>query len=595
MIGVNTSIDRRASIIKPAAMSNSPKRLRVALAQVNPTVGDIDGNRRLAIGSIARARDAGADLVVLPELTLPGYPAEDLYLKRHFTLANQRALDRLAAETSGIVATVGFAEPTPATPERDPDAPATRRARNALAVLEDGAVAAVYRKRRLPNYGVFDEARYFEPGSDPLVYPVKQVPVGLTICEDVWEAGPPASLEAEAGAELIVNPSASPYLRGKGIARERMLAARARLYGVPFAFCNLVGGQDELVFDGHSFVVDAEGDVVARARQFEEDLIVWELGGSEAASVTDLLDDLDEVYAALRVGLRDYVHKNGFEHVLIALSGGIDSALVALVAVDTLGAERVTCVVMPSPYSSPETQEDARRIAANLGAELIEIPIDRAMRAYDELLPELIAEADGGGDGPRAEQRRPPGARATGRPASLELAAENIQARIRGNLMMALSNARGWLVLTTGNKSELSVGYATLYGDMAGGFAVIKDVPKTLVYRLVERRNRLAGRDLIPASVFERPPSAELRPNQRDEDSLPPYELLDRVLEAYVEGDRSREEIVDGGISVEIVDEVIRMVDRAEYKRRQAPPGIRITPKAFGRDRRLPITNRFGG
>jgi NAD+ synthase (glutamine-hydrolysing) len=576
-------------------MPNSPKRLRIALAQVNPTVGDIEANRRLASEWIARARDAGADLVVLPELTLPGYPAEDLYLKRHFTLANQRALDRLAAETAGIVAAVGYAEPVPPAPERDPDAPTARRARNALAVLEDGAVAAVYRKRRLPNYGVFDEARYFQPGSEPLVYPVRQVPVGLTICEDVWEQGPPASIEAEAGAALILNPSASPYLRGKGIARERMLAARARLYGVPFVFCNLVGGQDELVFDGHSFIVDAEGEVVARARQFEEDLLIWDLGGSERASVADLLDDLDEVYAALRVGLRDYVRKNGFEHVLIALSGGIDSALVALVAVDALGAERVTCVVMPSPYSSAETQGDARRIAANLGVELIEIPIERAMRAYDEMLPELISEAGGDDDGPRAEQRRPPEARATGRPASLELAAENIQARIRGNLVMALSNARGWLVLTTGNKSELSVGYATLYGDMAGGFAVIKDVPKTLVYRLVERRNQLAGRDLVPASVLERAPSAELRPDQRDEDSLPPYELLDRVLEAYVEGDRSREEIIDAGVPADVVDEVIRMVDRAEYKRRQAPPGVRITPKAFGRDRRLPITNRFGG
>jgi NAD+ synthase (glutamine-hydrolysing) len=566
-------------------MSTPPNRLRVALVQIDPTVGDIAGNRTLISEWIGRAREAGADLVVVPELALSGYPAEDLYLKRHFTLANQRALDRLAAEVEGIVAMVGFAEPAPAVSRRAPDAPGARPARNAVAVLEDRAVAALYRKRRLPNYGVFDEARYFEPGGDPLIYPVKEVAVGVTICEDIWEEGPPASLEVEAGAELIVNPSASPYYRGKGSTRERMIAARARRYGVPFAFCNMVGGQDELVFDGHSFVVDATGEVVARGRQFEEDLVVWELGGSAARPLAELLDDLDEVYEALRTGLRDYVRKNGFDHVVLALSGGIDSALVALIAVETLGAEHVTCVVMPSPHSSAETQADARMIAANLGAELIEIPIESAMRAYDQLLPE-IAAPDG------SERGR---AGAIGRPSSREVAAENIQARVRGNLMMALSNARGWLVLTTGNKSELSVGYATLYGDMAGGFAVIKDVPKTLVYRLVERRNRLAGRELIPASVLERPPSAELRPGQRDQDSLPPYELLDRVLEAYVEGDRSPEEIVAQGIPASVVDAVIRMVDRAEYKRRQAPPGIRITPKAFGRDRRLPITNRFGG
>jgi NAD+ synthase (glutamine-hydrolysing) len=566
-------------------MPDPAKRLRIALAQVNSTVGDIEGNRRLISKAIAQARDAGADLVVLPELSLPGYPAEDLYLKRHFTLANQRAVEQLASEATGIVAMVGFAEPSPPAPPRAPDAPGMRPARNSLAVLDDGAIVATYRKRRLPNYGVFDEARYFEPGGEPLVHQVRGVAVGLTICEDVWEEGPPASLEAEAGAELIVNPSASPYLRGKGTARERMLADRGRRYGVPFAFCNLVGGQDELVFDGHSFVVDAAGDVVARGLQFAPDMVVWELGGSAAAPVAELLEDLDEVYEALRLGLRDYVRKNGFAHVVIALSGGIDSALVALVAVDALGAEHVTCVVMPSPHSSAETQSDARRIAASLGAELIEIPIEAAMRAYHELLPEIAL-------GPAQHDAA---VRETGRPASEGLAAENVQARIRGNLIMALSNARGWLVLTTGNKSELSVGYATLYGDMAGGFAVIKDVPKTLVYRLVERRNELAGRELVPASVLERPPSAELRPGQRDEDSLPPYDLLDRVLEAYVEGDRSREEIVDDGVPAEVVDEVIRMVDRAEYKRRQAPPGIRITPKAFGRDRRLPITNRFGG
>ncbi|HSI79876.1 MAG TPA: NAD+ synthase [Solirubrobacterales bacterium] len=547
-------------------MAGPPESLRVALAQINPTVGDLGGNARLILAAIGDAREAGADLVVLPELCLPGYPAEDLYLKRHFTEANQRALEELAGEVTGIVALVGFAEPAPSSPRAD-DAPRSRPARNALAVIEDGAVAAVYRKHRLPNYGVFDEARYFEPGTEPAVWMVAGVPVGLTICEDVWEEGAPASLAVDAGATVIVNASASPYLRGKGSARELMLADRARRYGVPFAFCNMVGGQDELVFDGHSFVAGPGGEILARGCQFEPDMVIWETAENRPPSrLAEPLDDLEEVYAALRLGLADYVRKNGFEHVVIALSGGIDSALVVLVAVDALGPERVSCVIMPSPHSSAETQADARAIAANLDVEAIEIPIEPAMHAYAEMLPELAG-----------------------------VAAENIQARIRGNIVMALSNARGWLVLTTGNKSEMSVGYATLYGDMAGGFAVIKDVPKTLVYRLVERRNELAGRELVPGSVLERPPSAELRPGQTDQDSLPPYDLLDRVLEAYVEADRSRAEIVASGIPAEIVDEVIRMVDRAEYKRRQAPPGIRITPRAFGRDRRLPITNRFGG
>jgi NAD+ synthase (glutamine-hydrolysing) len=564
-------------------MADATKPLRIALAQLNPTVGDIDGNASLVADWIARARGAGADLVVFPELTLPGYPPEDLLLKPHFLAANQRALERLAADASGIVAMVGFAEPTGLEADARHDAPKPRPAHNALAVLSNGRVAAVYRKQRLPNYGVFDEARYFEPGTDPMVHAVDGVEIGLTICEDVWEPGPPASLEAQAGAALIVNPSGSPYLRGKGRDREEMFADRARAYGVPFAFCNLVGGQDELVFDGHSFVVDAGGSVVARARQFEEDLLVCELGGG--APVAELLGDLDEVYAALTLGLRDYVAKNGFEHVLVAVSGGIDSALVALIAVDALAPERVTCVVMPSPHSSPETQADAREIAENLGTELIELPIEPAMQAYDQLLG---IDGNRPATGAFLHEQEP----AAGSPG---LAAENIQARIRGNLLMAISNARGWLVLTTGNKSELSVGYATLYGDMAGGFAVIKDVPKTLVYRLVERRNERSGRELVPPSVIERAPSAELRPDQRDEDSLPPYDLLDRVLEAYVERDTSREEMVAAGLPGDVVDEVIALVDRSEYKRRQAPPGIRITSKAFGRDRRLPITNRYRG
>jgi len=542
--------------------------MRVALAQIDPTVGDIDGNSAKVAEWIGRAREEGADLVIFPELCIPGYPAEDLYLKRHFLEANRRAVDQLAAAATGITALVGFAELI-ADDDGRTDSP---RAHNSLAVLADGEVRAVYRKNRLPNYAVFDEQRYFVPGDgpatlDPAEGIAVEFKVGLTVCEDVWAPGGPAQEEAEAGAQLIANPSGSPYHRGKGREREEMFAERAREYGAHFAFCNLVGGQDELVFDGHSFLLGPDGELLARAAQFEEELLVCEVPGGADCRRAEPLGDLDEVYSALTLGLRDYVEKNGFGHVGLALSGGIDSALVAQLAVDALGPERVTCVVMPSPHSSDETQGDARKIAANLGCELLEFQIAPIMDSYGGALGDSVAG----------------------------LAAENIQARIRGNLMMALSNRHGWLVLTTGNKSEMSVGYATLYGDMAGGFAVIKDVPKELVYALVRRRNETAGEEQVPASVLDRPPSAELRPDQRDSDSLPPYELLDRILEAYVERDLGREEMIAEGMPAETIDEVIRMVDRAEYKRRQAAPGIRITPKAFGKDRRLPITNRFGG
>lgn len=532
--------------------------MRIALAQIDPTVGDIDGNTAKIAEWIGRAAGEGADLTVFPELCVPGYPAEDLYLKRHFVAASQASVERLAASTHGTAALVGFAEPVA-------DGGDYRHAHNSVALLADGEVRAVYRKCRLPNYAVFDEQRYFVPAAEPLVVEVAGTAIGLTICEDLWEPGPPASIEAERGATLIANPSGSPYHRGKGREREAMFAERARAYGTPILFCNLVGGQDELVFDGQSMVVDSTGAVVARAAQFEEQLLVCDLGAGDCDRA-EPLGDLDEVYGALVLGLRDYVRKNGFEHVGIALSGGIDSALVALLAFDALGPERITCVVMPSPHSSEGTQTDAHEIATRLGVETLEIPIEPAMLAYDESL---------GGIG--------------------GLAAENVQARIRGNLMMALSNERGWLVLTTGNKSEMSVGYATLYGDMAGGFAAIKDVPKTLVYELVRHRNTRAPEELIPASAIERPPSAELRPDQRDSDSLPPYDLLDRVLESYVERDMGRDEMVAAGLPADVVEEVVRLVDRAEYKRRQAAPGIRITPKAFGRDRRLPITNRYRG
>jgi NAD+ synthase (glutamine-hydrolysing) len=584
--------------------------VRIALAQVDATVGDVEGNAALIREWVGRAREAGAQLVIFPELVLSGYPAEDLLLKPHFLDACASALPRIAEASAGIVSIVGL-------PMRDGGI------RNAAAVLADGEVHGAYYKCLLPNYGVFDERRYFEPGSGPALIEVGGVRVGLTICEDIWFPGPPASVEALAGASLIVNPSASPYHRGRGSFRERMIADRARETTAAYALCNTIGGQDELVFDGHSIVVGAEGRTLARAKQFEEDLVLCDLelptappagpaedvgldrlpgrqapptlgafaiphpGGRVDPPLPSPLSDCAEVYAALELGLRDYVTKNGFERVLVALSGGIDSALVALIAADALGGDRLTCVVMPSPHSSAETQADARAIASNIGADLIEMPIEGAMRSYEDVLPGEVA--------PRAGSAQAAETGTGGAAAAQELAAENIQARIRGNLIMAISNRTGWLVLTTGNKSEMSVGYATLYGDMAGGFAVIKDVPKTLVYELVRHRNEAAGRGLVPASVLERAPSAELRPDQRDEDSLPPYEVLDRILEAYVEQDRSREEIVGDGLPDDVVDEVIAMVDRAEYKRRQAPPGIKITPKAFGRDRRLPITNRFRG
>ena len=580
--------------------------LRLALAQIDPTVGDIEGNSRLISESIEQAREGGAQLVVLPELCLSGYPPEDLVLRRDFLDAVREGLDAIAAEVDGIAALVGFPERV----ERSPDEvehldplidPFPPPAYNSLAVLADGEVRFIYRKCHLPNYGVFDERRYFEPGHDPALIGVDGALVGLTVCEDIWHPGFPEDQEAQAGAGIVVNSSASPYHRGKSRPREAMVAERARSNGVAFALCNTVGGQDELVFDGASVVVGADGTTLARAAQFEPELLVCDLllpaerpsgdgAGREGGApiLADLHSGADphgeveprlaqpleteeaEVYAALTHGLRDYVQKNAFEHVVLALSGGIDSALVAQVAVDAVGPERLTVVVMPSPYSSPDTQDDARTIARNLGVELIEISIAEPMEAYKRALEQSFAGTDP------------------------DLAEENLQARIRGNLVMGLSNKFGWLVLTTGNKSEMSVGYATLYGDMAGGFAVIKDVFKLLVYRLVRWRNEQEGSELVPESVLERPPSAELRPDQVDEDSLPPYEVLDPILEGYVERDEGIDELVTRGLPRDMIEDVVRLVDRAEYKRRQAPPGIRVSTKAFGRDRRLPITNRFG-
>jgi NAD+ synthase (glutamine-hydrolysing) len=577
-------------------MAGSLAPLTLALAQVNARVGDLDGNARLVREHIARARDAGAELVLFPELVLTGYPPEDLLLKEHFLQGARETLATVAAEAEGIVAVVGY-------PQRTEDV------HNAIAVLAGGEVVTTYRKTRLWNYGVADEPRYFQAGEGAAVLDLGAARLGLTICEDLWVPGPPASDEALAGALLVINPSASPYEAGKGSARERMLVQRARDNLCAVAFCNLVGGQDELVFDGHSLVVDHEGTVIARGPQFEESLTLCtvDLQGAATARLRDtrlrppvrsalpdvrhagvlerspraprtlggdiaeLLEPEAEVYAALCLGVRDYTRKNGFQHAVLGLSGGIDSTLVLLVAVDALGADRVTAVVMPSRYSSEGTQSDARALAANLGVQCLDLPIAPAMDVYEQMLAGVF------------EGREP------------DITEENLQARIRGNLLMALSNKFGWLVLTTGNKSENSVGYSTLYGDSAGGFAVIKDVPKTLVYRLVDFRDARGREHPVPRSIVDRAPSAELRPDQRDADSLPDYDTLDAILEAYIEEDAGREQLALAGLPDAAIERVFALVDRAEYKRRQAPPGIKITPRAFGRDRRMPITNAYRG
>ncbi len=562
--------------------------MRIALQQRNPTVGDIAGNERMIAAGIDEAHRAGARLVAFGELVVCGYPPEDLLLKRHFIDDCREAVERLSERTGEIVAIVGF-------PERDGEL-----LHNAVAVLAEGRVQGVYRKMRLPNYGVFDELRYFEPGAGAALVEIDDVPIGLTICEDDWRPDGPGIAAARAGAELVVNVSASPYHGRKPAERERMFSERAREAGCAYAFCAQVGGQDELVFDGSSAIIDHRGGIIGRAAQFREQMLLADLdfdaaraerapverpgpattvyrvefGGPAPAPLDDrpliatVPDHDQEVYDALVCGTHDYVRKNRFEHVVLGLSGGIDSALVLAIAVDALGPERVTAVVMPSPYSTSGTQDDARSLALNSGASLVEIGIAPAMEAFAEILREPTS---GGPSG---------------------LTEENLQSRIRGNLLMALSNTYGWLVLTTGNKSELAVGYSTLYGDSAGGFAVIKDVPKTLVYRLMRLR---AARGGIPPEILTRPPSAELRPDQKDSDSLPDYDTLDAILEGYIEQDLERSQLIERGLPAEAVDRTIRLVDIAEYKRRQNPPGIKITSKAFGRDRRMPITNRYNG
>ena len=567
--------------------------MRLALAQINTVVGELEGNRRRILAALDEARSHRAELVLFPELAVTGYPPEDLLLRPAFVRAAEASLREIAAACTDLVALVG-------TPWFDRDL------FNACAVCAGGDVRAVYRKRFLPNYGVFDEDRYFAPGRDLLLLRLGDIVVGPTICEDLWQPGPPATELSLAGAQLLANLSASPYHVGKAEEREEMLVTRARDNSAYLAFCNLVGGQDELLFDGHSVVLDDEGEVLARAPGFEEALLVVDLDPSETigrrlrdvrrralarereevqepvlvelepgvtatqspvgSAIAPFEPELEQMRCALVLALGDYVGKNGFGDIVLGLSGGIDSALVAALAADTLGPQRVHCVSMPSRYSSEGTRNDARRMAESLGCDFREIPIEQVVAAFHD--------AEVGTTG---------------------LAAENLQARVRGMTLMSLSNEHGWLVLATGNKSELSVGYSTLYGDLAGGYALIKDVYKTDVFRLARFLNERAGRELIPVSIIERPPSAELRADQQDVDSLPPYDELDPVLQAYVELDRSREELVAEGFAEAIVDRALALIDRAEYKRRQAPPGVKLRPKAFGRDRRTPITNHWRG
>jgi NAD+ synthase (glutamine-hydrolysing) len=565
------------------------------MAQINTTVGDLEGNVRKVVDGMERARRLSCDLVAFPELTLTGYPPEDLLFKPAFIEENLRALDDVRHASAGITAVVGFVD---------------RREDifNSAAVVSDGRLGGVYHKQYLPNYGVFDENRYFQSGTESPIFEFGDTTFAVNVCEDMWYPTGPTTVQAMAGAELIININGSPYHAGKAHLRERMVATRASDDLVWLAYVNLVGGQDELVFDGGSFLVDQTGECVARGRAFEEDFVVADVDldavfharlqdsrrrkeklslGREARRITlsrpatrpptepvpaamaPQLSGVAEVFQALVLGTRDYVRKNGFRRVVIGLSGGIDSSLVAAVAVEALGRENVAGVTMPSPYSSAGTRRDARALAKNLGIEFLQIPITPILRGFTRALAKPFKGL------------------------KEDVTEENLQARIRGNLLMALSNKFGWLVLTTGNKSEIGVGYSTLYGDMAGGFAVVKDVPKTLVYEVARHVNDRAGRAVIPASVFDRAPSAELRHDQKDQDTLPTYPELDAILEAYVEQDRSIRDIAAAGFDAETVRRVVQMVNRNEYKRRQGPIGVKITPRAFGRDWRLPIVNRF--
>jgi NAD+ synthase (glutamine-hydrolysing) len=580
--------------------------LRVALAQANVTVGDLEGNAQKILAYMQQAHAAGSHIVCTPELALTGYPPEDLLLKPGFVAAQLRKLDELISasrELRGLTTIIGFVD-------RDHDI------YNAAAIIHGGKLCGTYHKHYLPNYGVFDENRYFQSGRKAPIFLINEVHVGINICEDVWYPTGPMTLQAHAGAEVIININGSPYYAGKGLFRDEMMATRAADNGVIVVYLNMVGGQDELVFDGGSMVFDEQGALIARAKEFAEEMLLVDLDTASVfrsrlhdprrrqerlqedthtvpiIKVSDerthqyhfdppihplgapqriepKMQPLEEIYAALVLGTRDYVHKTGFKNALVGLSGGIDSSLTAAIAVDALGAGNILGISMPSGYSSEGSKTDAQQLAENLGIEYMTIPIEETFRTSLKMLKPAFGESDPG------------------------LAGENLQARIRGNILMSISNKFGAIVLTTGNKSEMATGYCTLYGDMAGGFAVLKDVLKTLVFELSVYRNTLSEKPVIPQSVIEKPPSAELRPDQKDTDSLPPYEILDPILKAYVEDDRSYDEILAMGFDRQTVERVMRLVDLSEYKRRQAPPGVKITPRAFGRDRRLPITNKY--
>jgi NAD+ synthase (glutamine-hydrolysing) len=581
-------------------MDKKPRTLRLGMAQIDATVGDFAGNLDKMLRILDEARSLKVDLVAFPELAICGYPPEDLLLKPQFIDKNLQYLDKLVKASAGLTVVAGFVE------QRGD-------LYNAAAVIHNGKHVGTYRKIYLPNYGVFDENRYFRPGDECPVWVIAGTGIGINICEDIWYEAGPATAQAYAGAEVILNISASPYHYGKVGERAKILTARALDNVAIVAYTNLIGGQDELVFDGSSVVMNEDGEILARGKQFEEDFIVVDLDVESVfrarlhdprwrkSAVYDDLPDWprqqivvsehleslskpplpkrevkesslsEEIYNALILGTRDYIVKNGFKKVVLGLSGGVDSSLVATIAADALGNDNVIGVSMPSRFSSEGSMTDANKLAQNLVIQLLSLPIEKTFQSYLDSLAGVFKDTQ------------------------TDIAEENIQARIRGNFVMALSNKFGWLALPTGNKSEMATGYATLYGDMAGGFAILKDVPKTLVYRLVAYRNAKAGYDLIPQAVIDKPPSAELRPNQRDVDSLPPYDILDQVLKAYVEEDKSVEQMLKMGLDEAAVRKAVKLVDRSEYKRRQSPPGIKITARAFGRDRRLPITNKFQG
>ena len=569
--------------------------IRLALAQINPTVGDLSGNLEKIMSFVSIAKRSEADVVAFPELSVTGYPPEDLLLKPQFVKENIEATAEIAEKSGNIATVFGFV-----------DFHGERF--NSAAVAYQGKIVGTHRKIFLPNYGVFDEARYFKAGQTCPVFTIAGVSIGLNICEDIWYESGPTGVQRAAGAEIIININGSPFHAGKRDERENMLRARAKDHGLFIAYVNQVGGQDELVFDGSSVILDPQGKIICRAPQFEEDMVICDINvealrelrrdgssnfqlegqddvgsaqhffvsGKSMRSINKIpskislpVSAIEEIRKALIMGTHDYVSKSGFKKVLIALSGGIDSSLVAALAVEALGPENVIGVSMPSQYSSEGSQTDAQQLADNLGIAMETLPISDVYESMNNTLEKQFSGTDAG------------------------IAEENLQSRIRGNLIMALSNKFGWLVLATGNKSEMAVGYATIYGDMAGGFSVIKDVPKIMVYDICQHINAKAGREIIPQTVLEKPPSAELRPDQKDSDSLPPYELLDPILEAYVEKDSSFEDIIDMGFMPDIVKKVITLVDRNEYKRRQAPPGVKITPRNFGRDRRMPVANRY--